>query len=34
MKKTGSFEILKTIYGNGSYLLLFGKSKLQSLGIS
>ena len=34
MKPTSSPGILKTIYHNGSYLLLFGKRKLQSFEIS
>ena len=32
-KTTGSSRILNTIYQNGSYLLLFGKRKLQSFEI-
>ena len=34
MKTTSSSGILKTMYHNGSYLLLFGKRKLQSFEIS
>ena len=34
MKLTGSSTIFKTIYHNGSYLMLFGKRKLQSFEIS
>ena len=34
MKTTSSFGILKIVYCNGSYLLLFGKKKLQSFEIS
>ena len=34
MKITSSLEYLNTTYGDGSYLLLFGKRKLQSFEIS
>ena len=34
MKTTRNSAMLKTIYDNGGYLLLFGKRKLQSLEIS
>ena len=34
MKRTSSSGILKTIYHKGSYLLVFGKRKLQSFEIS
>ena len=34
MKTTSSSGILKTIYHNSGYLLLFGKIKLQSFEIS
>ena len=34
MKTTSSSGILKTMYHNGSYLLLSGKRKLQSFEIS
>ena len=34
MKTTSSSGILKTVYHNGRYLLLFGKKKLQSFEIS
>ena len=34
MKPTSSSGILKTIYHNGSYLLLFDKRKLQSFELS
>ena len=34
IKAISSSGILKTIYHNGSYLLLFGKRKLQSFEIS
>ena len=34
METAGSSEILKAIYDNGSYLLLFGVRKLQSFEIS
>ena len=33
IKTTSSSRILKTIYHNGSYLLLFGKRKVQSFEI-
>ena len=33
IKITSSFGIFKTIYHDGSYLLLFGKRKLQNCGI-
>ena len=34
IKITGNSEIYKTIYHNGSYLLLFGKKKLLGFEIS
>ena len=34
MKPTSSSRILNTMYHNSSYLLLFGKKKLQSFQIS
>ena len=34
MKKTSSSGIWKTIYNSSSYLLVFGKRKLQSFEIS
>ena len=34
IKITGNSGIYKTIYHNGSYLLLFGKKKLLSFEIS
>ena len=34
MKPTSSFGILKTIFHNGSYLLLFGKRKLHGFETS
>ena len=34
MKTTSSSGIIKTIYHNGGYLLLFGKRKSQSFEVS
>ena len=34
MKVTSSCEVFKTVYHNRSYLLLFGKKRLQNFGVN